>query len=77
MSDMQEKREDVLACEVCGESEVELRRPCSGWVKDGKLPALICTDCLHEWYDPTEKQHDSWESVGEYVRAKRSRLMAI
>ena len=63
----------VLACEVCGgnENECELRRPASGWVKKERLPSLICSDCFGEWYDPTSKPHDSWESVGEYVRSKR------
>jgi hypothetical protein len=59
-------------CPVCKSSERELRRPASGWVKGGMLPGVICSECLLEWYDPTEKQHDSWESVGEYVRRKRA-----
>lgn len=63
----------ILVCKVCNgdENECDLRRPLSGWAKDGMLPSLICRDCLGEWYDPTVKPHDSWESVGEYVRSKR------
>jgi hypothetical protein len=59
-------------CMVCESSDCELRRPTSGWVKGGTLPDIICSDCLTEWYDPTEKCHDSWESVAEYVRRKRA-----
>ena len=61
----------------CGPETCELRAPAIGWVEDYGLPKVVCSDCLAEWYDGTEKNHGSWESVAEYVRRKRTQRLEM